>query len=129
MSFFVRNGLYFAWVIALLGFCTSILYGEVFHHSPCFLCWYQRTALFPLALILGIASYRNDRGIIFYALPLALLGGVVALFQGVQIYFSLITNLCHDGEKCSGAFGSTFPLVSVVGFFLIALFLWLSRKS
>ena len=131
-----RYSLYCAWVIALLGFCLSVFYGEVLQNVPCPLCWYQRIALFPLAILLGLAVYRDDPGIIPYAMTLALLGGATALFQVFEGYFPVLqkAGVCRLSGDCSQAgfaiLGNiNFPALSAIGFLLISGFLILSRKK
>ena len=132
--FLRRHALYFAWVIALAGFCLSIFYGEVLQYEPCPLCWYQRMALFPLVLLLGMAVYRNDAKIVVYAIPFAILGCITALFQIFESHVPFLqkAGICHHGELCSqtvfSLFGFlSFPLLSALGFVLIAALLALSR--
>ena len=36
---------------------------------PCRLCWFQRIAMYPLAVILLVAAIRRDRGVRWYADP------------------------------------------------------------
>lgn len=51
-----------AWLLAMLSTAGALFIGEVMLMTPCTLCWYQRfIAMFPLAVVLGIASYSNDR--------------------------------------------------------------------
>ena len=71
--------LFSAWVIALAASLGALFIGDVLGQEPCNLCWYQRIAMFPLALVLGIACLYNDFSIRRYALPLAIAGGAVAL--------------------------------------------------
>ena len=128
-----KYSLYFAWAIALIGFIFSFYYGELLQIEPCRLCWYQRIALFPLALILGIAAYRDDRAIFRYAFPLAFFGFLVALYQLLSIYFPVLQGAFECGKECAKPifmfFGwLTFPNLSAVGFFLIFILLGLSRK-
>ena len=52
------NALYLAWLIALTATLGALFIGEVMGRTPCVLCWYQRIAMFPLALILGLASFQ-----------------------------------------------------------------------
>ena len=54
------NALYLAWLIALTATVGALFIGEVMGRTPCVLCWYQRIAMFPLALILGLAFWFWD---------------------------------------------------------------------
>jgi disulfide bond formation protein DsbB len=125
--------LYFAWLISLLGLLLSLFFGEVLKWEMCRLCWYQRIALFPLALLLGIAAYRNDRRIIPYALVLCTAGGLFALYQVLEQRFPILRTsaICGYTHDCSKnifeLFGFlTFPMVSAFGFTLIGAFLLLT---
>jgi len=52
--------LFGAWLIALVATTGAIFLGEVMGMTPCVLCWYQRIAMFPLALILGIDRFMSE---------------------------------------------------------------------
>ncbi|GAA5532459.1 disulfide bond formation protein B [Deinococcus aluminii] len=80
------NRLYLAWVVALLATLGSLYFSEVRGFKPCILCWYQRVMMYPLAVILGIAALGGDLGIRRYALPLAALGWLVALYQNLETW-------------------------------------------
>lgn len=132
IRFIRRNALYFAWVIALIGFCASIFYGEILGNPPCPLCWYQRIALFPLVILLGMAAYRGDSKILPYTLPLVFLGGLIAIFHLLHPYIPFLqkASVCKLGVSCTHTgFPILFPLTSAMGFLLIALLLLVERKS
>jgi len=136
IRFFRTHALYFAWLIALLGFGLSIFYGEIQQHAPCPLCWYQRIALFPLVILLGIAAYRRETLIVPYALPLVFIGAFFALFQVLQAHFPALHKaaVCSLGPHCAhqtfALFGVfDFPSLSAIGFFLIAAILLLHREK
>ncbi|WP_027460880.1 disulfide bond formation protein B [Deinococcus murrayi] len=78
------NRLYLAWVVALVATLGSLYFSEVRGFAPCVLCWYQRIAMYPLALLLGLAALRGDLGIRTYALPLAAVGWLIALIQNLE---------------------------------------------
>ena len=50
-----------AWGVALAATLGALFIGEVMGMTPCLLCWYQRIFMFPLALILGMAAFAEDR--------------------------------------------------------------------
>ena len=130
------NALYLAWLIALIGFCLSIFYGEFLRNPPCPLCWYQRIALFPLVILLGIAAYRKEYMIVPYVLPLVFFGAFVSLFHLLQPYIPALqkASVCNSGVQCSHASFTFFglnglPLLSAIGFFLIACLLLMAKKK
>lgn len=132
-------GMTLAWLVALVSTLSALFIGEVMGQMPCVACWYQRIAMFPIVVILGIALLRDDDGAWMYALPLALAGGVIALWHSL-LYAELlprpIVPCTATGPSCSGAeqllLGSIpIPYLSLLAFILItvALSLNLTRKA
>ena len=78
------NRLYLTWLVALAATLGSLYFSEVRGFRPCVLCWYQRIAMYPLAVILGIAALNSDLKVRRYVLPLAAVGWVVALIQNLE---------------------------------------------
>ena len=56
------NRLYLAWVVALIATLGSLYFSEVRGFVPCVLCWFQRIAMYPLVIVLGVAAFRSDLG-------------------------------------------------------------------
>jgi len=84
MREFIKTfGLYFAWLISLIAVFGSLYASEILGYKPCSFCWYQRIFLFPLAIILGIATYKKNKSIIKYIISLPIIGAFVALMQTV----------------------------------------------
>ena len=100
------TALYLAWVVALAATGGALFVGEVLGQAPCHLCWWQRVAMFPLAVILGVAALRGEAGVWRHALPLALGGLAVALYHS-GLYLGLITEPvvpCEaTGPSCTDA--------------------------
>lgn len=120
-------------LIALVSLLGSLYYSEVVGYAPCSLCWYQRIAMYPLVVIMGIAAWKRDAGIRGYVLPLMVIGGVFALYQYIIGYFPDAEILgCSLDVSCTERyiweFGFVdFPFMSFVGFSLmISLMLWSS---
>lgn len=92
-----------AWAIALVSTFAALFIGEVMGMTPCQLCWYQRILMFPLAVILGMAAFGNDRRGAFYALPLAL-GGVALAGYHTALIAAWVPAWwipCGAGPSCS----------------------------
>ena len=62
-------------LVAMLG---SLYYSEVAGFMPCEYCWYQRIAMYPLVVILGIAIVRRDDAVRRYVFALAIPGGIIS---------------------------------------------------
>lgn len=119
MNFFNKYSLYFAWTISLVAMLGSLYYGEILQFEPCRLCWYQRIAMFPLVLFLGIAFTKGEPKIAWYCLPLVGIGILFASYQSmIQIVPSLqIHALCGAGGHCTTA--GVAPYFSLLAFLLI----------
>lgn len=128
--------LYFAWLVALIATLIS-LYLSVIRHLPvCDLCWYQRICIYPLVIILGIASFREDAGIVRYTLPLVIIGFLFSLYQYLEQLspgFSGV-NVCGLGPDCSHVHVKllgfiTLPFLGMLTTAMMAIFLILARGS
>lgn len=75
------------WLAALVATTASLgsLYMSEYgnHWPPCRFCWFQRIFMYSTAVILVIAAIRKDRGIKWYAGPLAGIGLVVSLWHNL----------------------------------------------
>ena len=69
------------WLVASTSALGALFFSEIMQLPPCALCWYQRTFMFPLVLILPVGLFPFDRRVVRYALPLAVAGWLVAVFQ------------------------------------------------
>jgi disulfide bond formation protein DsbB len=76
-----ESGIALGAVVALTATVGSLYLSEGAHFTPCLLCWYQRAAMYPLALILLVAAVRRDWHVRPYALALALVGPVVSVYH------------------------------------------------
>jgi disulfide bond formation protein DsbB len=129
--------LFLAWLVALVSTLGALFIGEVLGQTPCLLCWYQRIAMFPLALILGLACLRGETAIARYALALAATGVLLAGWH-VAVYTGLLpTEIepCGAGPSCRSADMTIFgflplPFLSLGAFAAIgALLLLVQRRQ
>lgn len=96
---------FLAWLIALLSTAGALFLGEVMGMTPCVLCWYQRIAMFPLVLVLGIGLLDDDARSARYGLPLAWAGWAIALYHCL-IFWGVISEAlspCSSGGSCASA--------------------------
>jgi disulfide bond formation protein DsbB len=118
--------LWVAAAIALVAAFGSMYFSEVAHFVPCRLCWFQRIAMYPLAVLLPLAAWRRDvRGGPLYALPMAVIGAGVSVYH---IYIELNPAAesagCRVGAPCSvkwiDEFGFvTLPVLALTAFLAI----------
>jgi disulfide bond formation protein DsbB len=109
--------LWLAWLIALTCTLGSLYFSEVANFTPCTYCWYQRIAMYPLALILGIAAFRRDWGIRLYAVPTAAVGSAIALYH---FLLERYPDALEIQEACSAITPCAVPWFTEYGFVTLA---------
>ena len=128
--------LFGAWLITLLATAGALFIGEVMGQTPCVLCWYQRIAMFPLVLILGIGLLEADGRSVRYALPLAWAGWGMALYHCL-VFWGVISEAltpCGKGGSCADADVQVagwvpIPLMSLIAFTAILMLLWFAKSK
>jgi disulfide bond formation protein DsbB len=123
-------GLYLAWLVATVATVGSLYFSEVRFFVPCPLCWYQRVLMYPLVILLGIASFHGDRAIVRYALPMSLLGAGIAFYHYLLQKLPGLgaSPLCRVGVPCNVEYINwlgfiTIPFLSLVAFTVISAIL------
>jgi disulfide bond formation protein DsbB len=119
-----ESALPLAAVVAVGAMAGSLYFSESAGYVPCELCWYQRIAMYPTAVITLIAAVTGDRRIWRYVIPLSAAGLVVALYHVQLQLFPDQSTFCDAVNPCSGkwveAFGwMTIPQMSGIAFALI----------
>lgn len=115
-----------AWAVAGVSTAGSLYYSQVAGFVPCVLCWYQRIAMYPLVLLLGVGLVRPDGSASRYGLPLSVVGLGIALYHvAIQFQPALETNVCDVGVPCTARYLSVYGFVSIPvmaagGFLLIS---------
>lgn len=120
--------------VAIVSTLGSLYYSEVANFPPCRLCWFQRIGMYPLAVILPLAAWRRDWSVRWYALPLAVGGGLVSVYHVlIERYPSLESGSCDPTNPCSIIWVErlgylTIPTMALSGFALIAVLLSLPQE-
>ena len=95
-------GLWLAWIVALVTTLGSLYYSEIAHFTPCKLCWYQRIAMYPLAFTLLAAALRRDRRVVWYVVPVALVGTGFSIYHTqLQAFPHQHSSFCTTTEPCT----------------------------
>ncbi len=118
------NALALAAIVATLATLGSLYFSEVAGYEPCRLCWFQRIAMYPLAVILWLAVVRRDRGVIPSVVALAGIGAVIAGYHvALEWIPALDTGACGVGPSCSVIWFRAFGLISLPTMALAAFLL------
>jgi len=128
--------MFLAWLVALLATAGALFLGEVMGMTPCLLCWYQRIAMFPLVLILGVGLFEPDARSLRYALPLAWAGWGIALYHCLIFWGVVSEGLtpCGKASSCADADLQVagfvpIPLLSWIAFTVILALLWAAKRK
>lgn len=120
--------LYGAWLVSLIAMLGSLYFSEIEGFIPCELCWYQRISMYPLVLILGIATFKNDLQVPRYVLPLSLLGGSISVLHYLEQKVPGFGGIkpCVSGVPCSSEYINwmgfiTIPFLALIAFVLITI--------
>jgi disulfide bond formation protein DsbB len=79
--------------VSMLG---SLYFSEVADYVPCRLCWFQRIAMYPIALVALIALVRRDRGARWYLVPMAVIGAAISTY-----HYLIERGVLDDSESCA----------------------------
>lgn len=125
---FLERCMFLSWVISLIATSGSLFFSEVLKYIPCELCWYQRIFMYPLVILLGVASAKKDYRMSQYGLILSVIGGLISLYH----YLIQKVPFLHEmGDACGivpcntdyiNWFGFiTIPFLALIAFILISI--------
>ena len=131
-----NGGLMLAWSIAVVATLGSLYYSEIANFTPCKLCWYQRIAMYPQAVVLGVAALRNDHSVRRYVLPVVGVGGAISIYHYLLERFPSWASdgSCDPTAPCTTVWVWQFhfisiPFMALMGFAAIAILLWLMPRG
>jgi disulfide bond formation protein DsbB len=128
-----------AFMVAGFAMFGSLWFSEAANYNPCKLCWYQRIAMYSLAIILVIAlvrravtkgdAFASQREVTPYAIVLAVLGSVVSTYHYLLEWNpTWESNVCSLDVPCTTIwfreFGFvTLPFMALCGYVSIIILL------
>jgi disulfide bond formation protein DsbB len=132
-----KHSLALAWIVAIVATLGSLFYSDIAGYEPCKLCWLQRIFMYPLAVILGIATFKKDRGIISYALPVLTIGLLISIYHNYIYYGGSTPWPCEAfglGVSCTKRYVFelgyiTIPMMSLTAYLLTITFLLFGIKK
>ena len=129
-----RIALPMAALVAVVTTGGSLYFSQVAGFIPCELCWVQRIAMYPLALILTIAAVRRDRQIWVYVVPVATLGGLVSIYHTQLQAFPDQGTFCTTLTPCTTRYVWEFgfvslPFMALTAFAFIVTMLLVARAT
>jgi len=106
----------------------SLYFSEIVNYKPCRLCWFQRTMMYPLAILLIVAALVKDKKIWRYAVPLASIGITISTYHWfLERFPNLDAGVCDVDVPCEFIwfqhFGFvTLPFMALTGFLAVLVF-------
>lgn len=97
-------------IIAVLG---SLFYSNAVGFPPCYLCWWQRIAIYPLLVLFTVAIFKKDRGVFNYVLPLSLIGLVLSLYHSYVQWGGSPLIPCDATASCSKLYVYAFGYITI----------------
>ena len=127
--------LFTTWVLVTIATLASLFLSEVMGVPICKLCWYQRTAMYPLILILAIGLFPYDPKVVRIGGAMAVVGWLIALFHVLLVAGIIPKTMqpCVQGIPCSETYISllgflNLPLLSLFTFSLIGVLLFFTHR-
>lgn len=93
----------------------SLWFSEVAGFVPCELCWYQRIAMYPLAVVTLVGVLRRDRHLLFYVAPIAGVGFAISLWHWLieRVPSLTATSSCSVTAPCTVPWFTEFGFVTL----------------
>ncbi|MFI8577735.1 disulfide oxidoreductase [Rossellomorea aquimaris] len=128
--------LYGAWVVSIIATLGSLYFSEIRGFIPCELCWFQRIFMYPLTLILGVATFQNDSGLRKIILPMSIVGGTISILHYLEQKVEGFGGIkpCASGVPCNAEYINwlgfiTIPFLALTAFVFITIFTLLSANK
>lgn len=124
-----------AFVAATTAMLGSLYYSEIAGFVPCRMCWYQRFAMYPASILLGLALATRKSFFTALALALSVVGIGLSTYHRLEQQFpNRFSSNCTLDAPCSGRFVNLFGFVTIptmawVGFAFVIMFTLLALVS
>ena len=131
--------LFAAWCASVIAMFGSLYFSEIRQYEPCELCWYQRIAMYPFVIILGIASVKKDYKVVLYSMVLSAIGGSISLYHYSLQKISFLSDVAPSCGRipCTGQYINwfgfiTIPFLALIAFIIIfvcSFLIWKKSKE
>ena len=112
-SLLLQQGRWLSFAVAGTAMAASLYYSDVVGFIPCEFCWYQRIAMYPLAVILLVAGITRDARVAKYAIPIAGIGLALSIYHYQLQVFPDQGGSCSTGVPCSARYVEEFGFISI----------------
>lgn len=91
----------------------SIVYEYVLGFEPCLLCWYQRIAIFGVAILALTGKLKTNKTLQNQVIVFSILGLIVALVHNYIDIFPTGLDLCGTGVSCLKRYVAVFGYITI----------------
>jgi disulfide bond formation protein DsbB len=104
----------FGAVVAGTAMLGSLYLSEIASLPPCRLCWYQRYAIYPVAVVLAVAAWRRYARVWLPVVVAMVIGaGIASYHYLIQWYPTLEGTACSITVPCTTAWFQVFGFISI----------------
>ncbi|MCP4305908.1 MAG: disulfide bond formation protein B [bacterium] len=104
----------FGSIVAGAAMLGSLYLSEIAHLPPCRMCWYQRFAMYPTAIVLGIAAWRHFTVVRIPVMITVTIGAGISVYHYlIQWFPSLEGTSCSIDVPCTTAYFRVFGFISI----------------
>ena len=100
-------------LLSWIGMIGSLVYSNIIGFPPCWLCWLQRIAIYPIAILGLVGILRNEATILPYIRTLAIIGIVIAGYHVFTYYTGLSPLPCDANATCTARYVYEFGFVTI----------------
>ncbi len=122
-KWFYEKSLLLIFIISGGSMLASLLYSEIIGYTPCLMCWYQRIAIYGIAIVSLVALIKKQSKEIWsYVSTLSILGSIVALVHVLSRFTkSEIFDCSASGPSCLQELFTKFGYIDIPVMSLSAL--------
>ena len=107
------RGPWLGFLVAAVAMIGSLYFSEVAGLVPCEFCWFQRIAMYPLAVILLVAAITRDATAWRYVVPIAVIGLLLSTYHYQLELFPNQPTVCSTSVPCSARYFAVYGFVSL----------------
>ncbi len=122
-KWFYEKALILILIISGGSMLASLLYSEIIGYTPCLMCWYQRIAIYGVAIISLVAVIKKQSKEVWsYVSTLSILGSIVAVIHVLSRFTkSEIFDCSASGPSCLQELFTKFGYIDIPVMSLSAL--------
>ena len=114
LKFVSKNAYVLSFLITIGGMVLSLVYSDIIGYVPCTLCWYSRIILYPEALLLGLALWKEDRTITDYIIALSGIGLILSIYQKyLELGGTSVIPCSATAVSCSKIYVNEFGYITI----------------